>query len=95
MLKRFTKGQLIVFCFLFILLIITIIFISKTINKVNEPKEVLQNQNVSIESSLKINGDYLVYKGIGDEYKEEGTKEKSIVSYYKNEKLRHIAEMKV
>ena len=86
MLKRFTKGQLIVFCFLFILLIITIIFISKTINKVNEPKEVLQNQNVSIENSLKINGDYLIYKGIGDEYKEEGTKEKSIVSYYKNEK---------
>lgn len=86
MLRRFTKGQLIVFSFLFILLIIIIIVVSKTINKASEPKEVLQNQNIDKNDFLIINGDYLTYLSIGQEYKEEGTKENSTISYYKNDR---------
>lgn len=94
MLRRFTRGQVIFFIAGVVLVIILLFAISKTISYVNSPVEEIQNQNVEVtDFTLNINGDYLTYVEINDEYIEEGAvalngeediSDDIIISYYDN-----------
>ncbi len=96
MLRRFTIGQVIIFGLIVIAVICTLLLFGKGVKKANEPKEVLQNTNVVNDGiSFFVNGNYVTYLKINEEYTEEGVtayvdgvnkNDEVIISYFENGK---------
>lgn len=90
----YTRAQLVGLITLIAIGLIILFAGSKIVNYMNRPeaKEVVQNENVKKDNfNLVINGDFVYYIGINEEYKEEGAKatidgknisDKIAISYY-------------
>ena len=73
----YTRGQVVGFLTLVIIFFIILLIGIKIFNYLNrdEAKEILQNENVKKDDfTLRLNGDFLVYVGEMNKYKELGAK---------------------
>ena len=73
----YTRGQVVGFLTLVIIFFIILLIRIKIFNYLNrdEAKEILQNENVKKDDfTLRLNGDFLVYVGEMNKYKELGAK---------------------
>lgn len=89
------KARLVGLVTIILIVLFVLFVINKMISYVNRPKEKVQNIEVKNDGfNLNINGNYLTYVEVNDDYNDEGAKaningqdisDEVIISYYKND----------
>lgn len=95
MIRRYGKARIVGVITLVIIGLIGLFIINKTVNYMNRPEEIIQNTNVKNDGfTLNINGDFVTYVEVNDEYKEEGAtayidgqnvSDEIVISYYQDD----------
>lgn len=101
MLVKYGKARIVGIITIVVICLIILFAINRTVSYINKPKEVPQNTKVQNDGfTLSINGDFLTYVDLNDEYSDKGAmayidgqniSDDIVVSYYQNDsQISHI-----